>query len=789
MRISYNWLREWVPVPLEAAALAERLTQAGLEVDAVERIAPQFQGVVVGEVRAVAPHPRAGHLSLCRVDAGGGMLEVVCGAPGVTAGLRAAFAPPGAVLPGGRRIEAREVQGVRSAGMLCSALELGLGEEGETLLAAPAQAAPGTPLADALDLDDYVIEVDLTPNRGDCLSVLGVAREAAVLTGTALRASPVQPQPAHIDDALAVTLAAPAGCPVYAGRVIRGVDARAPSPAWLRERLRRAGVRAISAVVDVTNYVMLDLGQPLHAFDLATLRGGITVRYGRAGERLELLDGQQVDLDPQTLVIADAARPVALAGIMGGAPTGVGAGTTGVFLESAFFTPRAIAGRARALRLNTDASQRFERGVDFTLQVDAIERATELLLAIAGGRPGPVQVARAPEALPARVPVTLRRERLDRLLGFEVPGADVQRMLTGLGLAVQPGPGGWQAIPPPFRFDIAIEADLVEEVARLAGYQAMPARLPRIGLQRPRLRPAQADGARARAVLVERGYREVITYSFVDAATLALFEPAQEALMLANPISAEMAAMRTSLWPGLVRVLAHNLKRQRERVRVFELGSVFRPGRGGLEERPVLAGAVAGAVWPEQWGAPARLVDFFDLKGDVEALLERAGRPARFEPLALPALHPGQAARVRCDDGTAGTLGALHPALCQRLDLATPVLVFELPLAALARTGVPRYRAISRFPMVRRDLSVLVDRALPAAALLDSVRELAGGWLLDLQLFDVYQGERIDSEKKSIAIGLLFQDASSTLTDAQVDAVVERVREGLAGRHGAALRS
>ncbi|MCC7410635.1 MAG: phenylalanine--tRNA ligase subunit beta [Gammaproteobacteria bacterium] len=793
MKFSERWLREWVDPPVAADELAEQLTMAGLEVDSVAALASGSEGVIVARVLAVEPHPAADRLQICVVDDGSGTdRTVVCGAPNVRPGIGVALACPGSLLPGGRRVDRARLRGVESAGMLCSEFELGLGEDASGLLVLPADVSPGESLAGYLGLPDHVFDVDLTPNRGDCLSVAGIAREVAVRNRMSVSAPAIASIPAQIDAAFPVRIEDPESCPVYAGRVIRDVDTGAPSPVWLRERLRRSGVRSLSAIVDVTNYVMLELGQPLHAFDLNTLADGIVVRRARDGETLTLLDGRNVTPGPETLVIADHVRAVALAGIMGGLETGVGAVTTDIFLEGAYFAPAAIAPRARALHLHTDASQRFERGVSPDLQAQAIERATALILAICGGVPGPTTAVRAAEHLPQRAAIGLRRARMRRLLGYEVADAVTERCLLGLGMEVAAAADGWRVTPPAFRFDIALEADLIEEVARSAGYADMPEHAPRGALVVRGAAETRVPARRLGTVLVERGYQEVVTYSFVDPTVLAAFAPGQRALALANPISADLSVMRTGLWPGLVQVLQRNLRRQRSRVRVFEIGPAFLPQAAGVSERSLLAAAVYGDVLPEQWGSTTQAVDFFDLKADVEAILGTVGGlgACSFTPLADdPALHPGQAAAVLLDGRPAGRLGALHPRVAGALDLPAGVWLLELDVARIATGRLPQYRALSRFPRIRRDLSVVLDRTVSAAAVLATARHFAGELLVDLQLFDVYQGEGIDSGKKSLAIGLIFQGSSSTLLDEQVDAVVEKIVAGIAAQHGASLRN
>jgi phenylalanyl-tRNA synthetase beta chain len=792
MRFSERWLREWVSPPLDTGGLVARLTAAGLEVDSVTPAAEVFTGVVVGRVLSVARHPAADRLRVCQVDAGGAEpLTIVCGAPNVTEGMLAPTALVGARLSRGMVIERAKLRGVESSGMLCSAKELGLSEESAGLMALPGDATPGADLSELLGLEDVAIEIDLTPNRGDCLSVAGVAREVGVLTGLPVVGVSAIAVPPVIQDTFPVELEAPADCPRYVGRVVRDVDARAPTPLWMRERLRRSGLRSISAVVDVTNYVLLELGQPMHAFDLERLAGAVRVRRARPGESLSLLDGKVVRLDADALIIADDRGPVAFAGIMGGLDTAVGEGSRHIFFESAYFSPAAIAGRARRYGLGTDASYRFERGVDFELQRRAVERATQLLVAIAGGRPGPI-VERVAEAyLPQRAPIRLRAERLRRVLGMPVSADTVRDVLTRLGLAVETRPEGWSATPPSFRFDLGIEEDLIEEVVRVVGYDQVPTTVPTARLD---LRPEPETGAstaRIRTVLADRGYQEAITYSFVDPALQAAVEPDEPPIRLSNPISADMAVMRTTLWPGLLRALAHNRNRQQGRVWLFETGLRFRTRDGLTVQEPVVAGLAAGEVLPEQWGSARRAVDFYDVRADVEALLALAGPEEgfAFEPGRHPALHPGQTATVRRGDAPVGLLGALHPALSRTLDIEGPVYLFELRLAALEAGPLPRFQPLSRFPAIRRDLAVVVDEAVPAAAVRTCIGQGAGDMLRTLEIFDVYRGDSIGVGKKSLALALTLQAADRTLQDEEVDRVMRTVVEALGSELGATLRT
>lgn len=792
MRFSEKWLREWVDPSIGSEALAARLTMAGLEVDAIEPVAPPFSGVVVGRVLAVEPHPEADRLRVCRVDDGSGEpLTIVCGAANVAVGMCVPTARIGARLPDGKAIGRAKLRGVESQGMLCSAKELGLGEGGEGLLSLPADARPGTDLREYLDLDDVSLELGITPNRGDCLGIAGIARELGVLCRTEVRAPAVEAVPAVIGDRLPIDLRAPQGCPRYLGRVIRGVDPAASTPLWMQERLRRSGLRSLGPLVDVTNYILLELGQPMHAFDLDRLRGGVCVRHAEEGESLTLLDGQTVRLAADMLVIADRERALALAGVMGGRDSAVGDGTRSVFLECAWFAPAAVAGRARRLGLHTDSSHRFERGVDPGIQWQAMERATRMILDIAGGEAGPVVEAAAPAELPVRSPIRLRAARLLRVLGYPVGADEVTEILSRLGMRITARTTeGWELVPPSFRFDVAIEADLIEEVARVHGYEAIPSAPPRSVL---RITPADTAGGRsrrARSVLAARGYQEVITYSFIDAGLQELYDPGRRPLRLANPISADTAVMRTSLWPGLGQVVLHNLNRQQGRVRIFEYGSKFLLEGEVLKEESVIAGLAVGDAWPEQWGLPARAVDFHDVKGDLEALLSALGlRDCAFQAAPHPALHPGQSARIMDGQGAAiGWLGRLHPRIAQALDLDAQPLLFEIALDALPRAATPVFRELSRFPAVRRDLALIVDESVPAADVLARVGKAAGPYLQGLSLFDIYRGKGVDSGKKSLALGLTFQDFSRTLTDAEIEhsiqGVLRELREGL----GATLR-
>ncbi len=771
--------------------LVARLSMAGLEVDSVTPAAGAFSGVVVGEILAAEQHPDADKLRVCQVSNGSETFQVVCGAPNARPGIKIPFAMIGAVLGEDFKIKKAKLRGVESFGMLCSAAELQISEENAGLLELAADAPVGEDIRSYLNLDDASIEVDLTPNRGDCLSVAGLAREVGALYDAPVTRPAIAAVPAVHDEVRSVEVLAAKACPRYLGRVIRSVDLSRPTPLWMVERLRRSDVRAIDPAVDVTNYVMLELGQPLHAFDLAEIKGGVRVRMAEAGEKLVLLDGQEVTLRPDTLVIADQERALAIAGVMGGEHSGVAAGTRDLFLESAFFDTIAIAGKARSYGLHTDASHRFERGVDSQLAREAMERATALLLEIVGGQPGPIVEVVSQADLPCVAPVTLRAERIEQMLGLELPAAEVERLLTALGLKVAAsGAGQWQVETPSHRFDLSIEVDLIEELARLYGYNRLPVRYPQARLAPQPQSEARAELGHLRRLLVARGYQEAVTFSFIDPKWFELFHPGVQPLTLANPISADLGAMRASLWPGLVKALEHNLNRQQTRVRLFESGLRFVGQLEGLKQEPMLAGVICGSRQPEGWANGREAVDFYDLKADVEALLNFAGAGGEFTFVAgeHAALHPGQTARIERNGQLVGFMGALHPELAGVLGLDQPVFLFELVLAEVATGVLPQFCELSRFPEVRRDLALLVAREVPAESLLADIRAQAGEYLTDLRLFDVYQGKGIDPLSKSVAVGLTWQHPSRTLNDEEVNENLQRIIASLGERFQATLR-
>ncbi|MES2671305.1 MAG: phenylalanine--tRNA ligase subunit beta [Pseudomonadota bacterium] len=800
MKFSENWLRQHVKTDASRDELAATLTAIGLEVEELTVLGASLDGVIVARIVECVKHPEADKLQVCQVDAGmGALLQIVCGAPNARPGLVAPLATIGTRV-GELTIKAAKLRNVESNGMLCSAKELGIDADASGLLELPADAPVGTPLAEYLGLPDASIELKLTPNRADCFSVRGIAFDVAAACNSEVVQLDAAPVPAGSDATLVVELDAGEKVPRFVGRVIDGVDATAPSPAWMAERLRRSGVRPISFLVDVTQYVMLELGQPMHAFDKDTLQGPVVVRHARAGEQVQLLDGRTVSLDEDLLVVSDsqggkAARAVALGGIMGGHDTRVTDTTRSVFLEAAHWIPSAIIGRSRKLGLHTDAGHRFERGVDPELPRMAVEYATKLILDIAGGVPGPVIEAVREADLPQPQVVGLRRERLARVLGVRVADAQVERILRALGLGVGATADGWRVTAPTRRFDIAIEEDLIEEIARIHGYNAIPTTLPGGATRVVSPSETQLDEATVRRQLVARDFLEAINYAFVDGDLLAKWQATDGGVPLANPLSAELSTMRTMLLPGLVAALDRNVARQQSRVRLFEVGKVFaaRTGEAPLETRR-LAAVICGDAQAEQWGAPGRPVDFHDLKGDLDSLAIAAGAELEYRPSQAAWGHPGRSADVfRLDaDGAAARIGwiaQLHPRLQKALDLDTVAVAFEVDLAALQQRPLARSVALSRYPSVRRDLAFVVPETVSWAALAGTVKRAAGPSLRDLRLFDRYVGKGVENGCKSLAMGLILQEESRTLTDRDIDQVVAQVIAALRGEHGAEIRS
>jgi phenylalanyl-tRNA synthetase beta chain len=794
MQFSENWLRTLVKLDCDSEQLAHTLTMAGLEVEESVAAAPPFSGVVVARVISAEKHPDADKLKLCAVDIGADApLQIVCGAPNVAPGLKVPCAIVGAELPG-ISIRKAKVRGIESFGMLCSSRELGLSEDAAGLLVLPEDAPVGRDLREFLDLDDRKITLKLTPNRADCLSLAGIAREAAALTAGAFTLPQIVPVAPQHERKREVILDAPTACPRYCGRVVSGVDARAATPDWMKRRLERSGIRSISALVDVTNYVMLELGQPLHAFDDEKLSGAIHVRMPEPGEQLLLLNEQTVAPAADTAVIADeqgGGRVLALAGIMGGEDSGIGLATRDLFLECAFFAPAAIAGKARALGFSSDASYRYERGVDFELQRPAIERATQLILDICGGSPGPVVEAVAAAHLPQRRPVRLRPARAARVLGLELGGEHVRRLLGRLGLAPRAEADAFMVTPPSYRFDIEIEEDLIEEIARLHGYDNIPAAPPRAAAAMRPATEARRSPFELRHLMADRDYHEVVNFSFVDAGWETDFCANTAPIAVANPIASQMGVLRSSLIGGLVNTLSFNLKRRTERVRIFEIGRCFlrdaaaEPVSGFRQPRR-LAGLCAGTAMPPQWGAPTRRVDFFDVKADIEMLF--APRELRFEAVGHPSLHPGRSAAIVCGGERVGYVGELHPRWTQKYELATAPVVFELEMSALELLTLPRYQAVSRVPAVVRDLALVVDRDTTAQAVLDGLRTAAPALVKGVHLFDMYQGKGLDPGRKSLAFRVVMQDTEKTLEEGEVESAVRCLVEAASREFGAGLR-
>lgn len=796
MKFSEQWLREWVNPNISTQELVSQLTMAGLEVDAVEAAACDFSGVVVGEIKAVEQHPDAEKLRICQVlGHAEGEKQVVCGAANARPGIKIPFATIGANLPGDFKIKKAKLRGVESFGMLCGQTELRLGDDDSGLWELPGDAPVGMDLRQWLKLDDAIIEVDLTPNRSDCLSVRGMAREVGALNKIAVTEPIITAIEAQVDDQFDVQLLAPEACPAYAGRVIKGVDLSRPSPVWLVEKLRRGGIRSIDPVVDVTNFVLLELGQPMHAFDLSKLHGSLYVRFAKAAEPCKLLNGQVLELRDDTLVIADDKGVLAVAGIMGGAESAVSTATENIFLESAFFAPESVAGKARSYGLHTDSSHRFERGVDYCLQTQALQRATSLLLDIVGGQPGPVVLRQDESSVPAVRRVTLTRQRLQKGLSLDLGAVDVADILQRLGLTVEStDASGWTLSVPSYRFDISIEADLLEEVARVYGYDRLPTRAMTFTSDLDSHSETHTPQGLVRNYLCSGGYQEVITYSFVDPEIHRTLFPTVSAMALKNPISAEMASMRTSLLPGLLQTLTYNLNRQQVRAKLFEVGMVFQSPTQNVEDLQQsnkIAGLVYGSHQEVSWAQKAREADFFDVKGTVEGLLAigARGRAVTFQPLVACAfLHPGQSASIFVDGEEIGYVGALHPVVTKNLDFAKTVWVFECSLSGVSLAQVPAFRPLSRFPAVTRDIAVVVDKAVCVADLESTIRKVAVDVLKELKLFDVYSGEGIDPQRKSLAFSLTFQSPTRTLTDEEVNASMASVVQCLEGEYGANLR-
>ena len=790
MKFNESWLREWVNPAISTEQLCDQITMLGLEVDSVEPVAGEFTGVVIGEVVECAQHPDADKLRVTKVNVGGErLLDIVCGAPNCRLGLKVACATEGAVLPGDFKIKKTKLRGQPSEGMLCSFSELGIKEDHSGIIELPADAPIGTDFRQYLNLNDVAIEISLTPNRADCLSIAGIAREVGVINRAEVKAPAIEAMPATIADKVAVELQAPEACPRYLARVVKNVNVKATSPLWLQEKLRRCGIRSIDPIVDITNLSLLELGQPMHAFDVAKIDGAIQVRMAKADEELVLLDGTTAKLQPNTLVMADSKGALAMAGIFGGKASGVNEETKDVVLEAAFFAPLAITGRARQYGLHTDASHRFERGVDPELTCQAMERATALLLEICGGEAGEIVEAVAKEHLPTRQTVSLRRSKLDAVIGYHIEDEIVTDILTRLGLNVTFENDTWTAVAPSWRFDIEIEEDLIEEVARIYGYNSIPNNSPLAHLEMKGTPEKLLETIRVRTALVDSDYQEVITYSFVDPKVQQLLHPDQEALILPNPISSEMSAMRVSLLTGLLETIAYNQNRQQNRVRIFEAGLRFIPDANaelGVRQEPVFAAAIVGDKRATHWENKAEAVDFFDLKGDLERVLSltAARQDLQFVAKQFPALHPGQSAAIMLD----GFIGTVHPSIVQKLGIKGKPVVFELLASAISERPVPAAKEISKFPANNRDIAVVVDETVAAGEVLETCRKAGEEKLVGVNLFDVYQGTNLAEGKKSLAISLTIQDTEKTLEEDEITAVMQAVLAALAERFNAVLR-
>ncbi|ASP47168.1 phenylalanine--tRNA ligase subunit beta [Cognaticolwellia beringensis] len=802
MKFSESWLREWVNPAISSDELAHQITMAGLEVDAVEPVAGEFTGVLIGEVVECGPHPDADKLQVTKINLGpdyndGELADIVCGAKNCRLGLKVAVATVGAVLPGDFKIKKAKLRGVPSHGMLCSESEIGLSESADGIMELASDAPIGMCVREYLDLNDVTIDVDLTANRGDCLGLKGLAREVGVLNNLSVTEPEITVVTPTIDDTVSISLSAEKACPRYLGRVIKNINIAAQTPLWMVEKLRRCGTRSIDPVVDVTNYVLLEQGHPMHAFDLSAIEGGINVRFANEAEQLTLLDGNEVTLSTQTLVIADKEKALAMAGIFGGLASGVTSESKDIFLESAFFAPLAILGKARQYGLHTDASHRYERGIDPQLQRDAMERATQLLLEIVGGEAGPIVEAVSEENIPAERTVTLRRAKLDGRIGHHIKDTTVAEILTRLGFNVTETGADqakvWTVVVPAYRFDISIEVDLIEEVARIFGYNNIPNVSPKATLAMREQKEAQLPLSKLRNVLVNRGYQEAITYSFVDPKVQAQLHPGQATMTLPHPISSEMSEMRVSLWTGLLQSVAYNQNRQQNRVRLFETGLRFIPDESvenGVRQDNMIAGVLSGQRSEEHWDIEKAASDFYDIKSDVEALLGLTNNESDFvfSKAEIDALHPGQTAAIHKNGVLVGHVGALHPELERKLGLNGRTLVFELLLTEICTQNIPQARDISRFPANRRDIAVVVEEQISANKVLQLIEKVGGNYLVDLNLFDVYQGSGIESGFKSLAIALTLQDNNKTLEEKDITDVVNRVVDTLKTELNASLR-
>jgi len=791
MKFSKKWLDEWLEAFVPTERLVEQFNMSGLEVESVETIAADFNGIVVGDILTVEDHPNADKLHICKVNVGQEEpLTIVCGAPNVNVGMKAPTALIGAVLPG-IIIKPAKLRGIDSFGMMCSAKELGLAETSSGLLELPNDAPIGEDIRKYLNLDDQSIDVALTPNRGDCASIEGVAREAAALNRCEIKSFKINAVKPSIKDNFKVRLTAPEACPHYVGRVIKGVNLNAKTPLWMKEKLRRSGIRSIAPVVDVTNYLLIEFGQPMHAFDLSKLSKVIDVRFAHSGEKIVVLSGDEINLSEDTLIIADSKKPLAIAGVMGGLDSGVTDQTTDIFLESAFFNPLNIANKARQYNLTSESAYRFERGVDISLQVKAIERATQLLIDIVGGESGPIIEKTNKKNLPKINTIELNFNKIHKIIGYAIPEKEILSILNYLGMKVTKKSRVLKVIPPSYRFDIHLDVDLIEEIARVFGYNNIPVQHYQNPLKAFVTTGKRISINRLKTTLQDKDYHEVISYSFIDAKDQQLFDPNKEAVSLLNPLSSEMGVMRSCLWPSLVNTLIYNLNRQHSRVRLFENGLRFYKEDNQIKQEPVISGLIYGNIFNEQWGEKNRPVDFFDLKSDVENLLSLTGEKEHFHFVSSnhPACHPKQCAAIYKENILVGYVGTLHPLIAQQKEIPGNVFLFELLVGEITEKELPTYSVISKFPTVRRDIALLIDQQVQFADIKNAIQKEIGKLLANIVIFDVYQGKNIENNKKSIALGLTFQDPSRTLNDSEVNEIVKRVIVSLEHLFGAILRA
>lgn len=791
MIISENWLREMADPQVSGDELAAKLTMLGLEVESIGKAALDFSRVIVAQVVSVEPHPQADRLQVCQVDTGTDSVQIVCGAPNVKVGIKVPLAQVGAVLPGDFKIGKAKLRQVESFGMLCSKSELGISEDSDSGLWLLAPDAPlGANLRQYLELDDRLIELDLTPNRADCLSVLGIARELATAYGLPkIELAKWQLAEDSSIDVPKIELESPAACPKYCARVIKNVDLSKPTPMWMVERLRKSGIRSLNLAVDVTNYVMLEIGQPMHAFDLSKINGNIKVRLAKEGETITLLDGSKQQLDDKTLLIADDEQPLAMAGIMGGESSAVSADSKDILLESAFFTPSQIIGRARQYGLHTDSSHRFERGVDWNLQQTALDRASFLIMEVAGGAASPISCKIDQQSLAQNDTIKLRHARIERVLGFELSFDAVSNYLNALNMQFKTQQDSWQVVAPSYRFDINIEADLIEEIVRLVGYQNIKYSNYQGSVEHKISKGNSLDLDYYKSILVGRGYQEAICYSFISKNLQHDFAPKQQPKILSNPISQDLSTMRTSLVPGLLLAVKRNLNRQQKNIKLFESGLRFLPTADKLIQEEMLAGVISNEAFATCWSEDARMVDFYDIKGDVQALLSKIGwHNLRFVAGSDSAYHPGKSADIYCREKLIGKLGALHPTLLKKMKINAPTYAFELACAALKSYTLPLAQPISDFPSTRRDIALLVAKDISSEQIINTIKQAAGSELQSVVVFDVYQGDKLKENLKSVALGLILQDFSSTLSETTIDSIVQGILEAVKNKLNAVLR-